>query len=320
MSENPLASGSRWLLAALVLVLLAVVVTFRLTHWGGLDQTSLFYLGLPAGIALLVVFTARPRSAMGVSMTALTVVLAMSAVILGEGMVCLVIAAPLLYGVVALVAAIATAIARGGRGSQQALFAVPLLFALTLEGVAGTSFLPRADQGDGSASTGAAPAEVAAALAAPPAYGPFEAVFLRAVPFPEPVAATGTGLEVGATRRIEFTPRTTLRVGSEPTPRHMELEVVESEVRADGGRVVFEVTEDAAFAKWMDMHRATATWTADGDGTRMDWTIDYDRTYEPSWYFGPIQAYTTDLAATYLARTFTTGAEAGGRADAEAGR
>ncbi|MFY7064254.1 hypothetical protein ACOQFV_00145 [Nocardiopsis changdeensis] len=310
MSENPLASGSRWLLAALVLVLPVAVVAIRLTHWGALDQTALFYLGLPTGIALLVVFTARPRSAMGVSMAVLTVVLAMSAVILGEGMVCLVIAAPLLYGVVALVTAVATAIARGGPRSHQALFAVPLLFVLTLEGVAGISFLPRADRGEGGASTGADPAEVAAALAAPPAYGPFEAVFLRAVPFPEPVAATGTGLEVGDTRRIEFTPRTTLQIGSEPTPRHMELEVVESEVRADGGRVVFEVTEDAAFAKWMDMHRATATWTADGDGTRMDWAIDYDRTYEPSWYFGPIQAYATDLAASYLAETFTAGAGA----------
>jgi hypothetical protein len=100
----------------------------------------------------------------------------------------------------------------------------------------------------------------------------------------------------------------------------MELEVVESEVRADGGRVVFEVTEDAVFAKWMDMHRATATWTAAGEGTRMDWTIDYERTYEPSWYFGPIQAYTTDLAAAYLAETFATGAEADGRVAAEAGR
>ncbi|MFL1376093.1 hypothetical protein [Nocardiopsis protaetiae] len=305
MSQNPLASGPRWLLAALVLVLLAAVIGIRMTHWSMLDQTALFYLGLPTGIALLVVFTARPKSAMGISMTVLTVVLAMSAVILGEGMVCLLMAAPLFYGVVAIITALVTHIARGGRGSQQALFAVPLLFVLALEGVAGISFLPRADQGEGSAFVDAPPGAVAAALAAPPAYGPFEAAFLRAVPFPEPVAATGTGLEVGDTRRVEFTPRTTLQIGSEPTPRHLALEIVESEVRADGGRVVFEVTEDATFARWMDMRRATATWTAEGEGTRMDWTIDYERTYEPSWYFGPIQAYTTDLAAAYLADTFT---------------
>ncbi|WP_436891986.1 hypothetical protein [Nocardiopsis dassonvillei] len=305
--------------------MLAAVVALRMTHWGGLDQTALFYMGLPAGIALLVVFTARPKSTMGVSMAALTVVLAVSAFFLGEGMVCLIIAAPLLYGVVAIVTAVATSIARGGPRSQQALFAVPLLFALTLEGVAGVSLLPRADRGEGDAYTGATPAEVAAALAAPPAYAPFEAAFLRAVPFPEPVSATGAGLEVGDTRRIEFTPRVIPQIGSEPTPRHMELEIVESEVRADGGRVVFEITEDAAFAKWMDMHRATATWTAEGEGTRMSWAVDYDRTYEPSWYFGPIQAYATDLAAAYLADTFTAGAGAApvagsGAAAAGAGR
>lgn len=315
MSENPLADRSRWLLAGLVLAVLAGIVALRLTHWGGLDQTAVFYLGLPAGIALFVVFAARPRSGTGIAMAALTVVLALSAPLLGEGVVCLVIAAPLLYGVVALVTAVATSLLRGGPRSHQALLAVPLLFALALEGVAGVSLLPRQGRGEGGATTSATPAQVAAALAAPPAYGPFEAVFLRAVPFPEPVAATGTGLEAGDTRRVEFTPRTTLRIGAEPTPRHLELEIVESEVRADGGRVVFAVTQDTAFARWMDMHRATATWTARGGGTRMDWTIDYDRTYEPSWYFGPVQAYATDLAAAYLADTFTAGA-----APAAAGR
>ncbi|MDE3724383.1 hypothetical protein PWG71_23575 [Nocardiopsis sp. N85] len=304
MSENPLTSGSRWLLAGLILILPITVLVIRVTHWGMLDQTALFYLGLPTAIALLVVFTARPKSGTGVSMAALTVVLAMAALLLGEGMVCLIIAAPLLYGMIAIVSGIASLIARGGRGSQQALFAVPLLFVLTLEGVAGITFLPRADQGEGSVFVDAAPVDVASALAAPPAYGPFEAPFLRAVPFPEPVAATGTGLAVGDTRAVEFTPRTTFQIGSEPTPRHLDLEIVESEVRADGGRVVFEVAEDATFARWMDMHRATATWTAEADGTRMTWTIDYDRTYEPSWYFGPIQAYATDLAAGYLADTF----------------
>lgn len=305
MSESPLASGPRWLLASLVLVVLLAVLVLRVTHWGLLNQTAVFYLGLPAGLALLVVFTAKPKTAPGIAMVVVTFVLLIAAIFFGEGMVCLLMAAPLLYGVAIIVALICQAIARGGRGSQQALFAVPLLFVLGLEGVAGFSFLPKADQGDGSAFVDAPPGAVAAALAAPPAYGAFEAAFLRAVPFPEPVAATGTGLEVGDTRRVEFTPRTTLQIGAEPTPRHLALEIVESEVRADGGRVVFEVTEDAAFARWMDMRRATATWTAEGEGTRMAWTIDYERTYEPSWYFGPIQAYTTDLAAAYLADTFT---------------
>ncbi|MFD6953148.1 hypothetical protein A6A08_00225 [Nocardiopsis sp. TSRI0078] len=302
--DVPSPSRARWLLAGLVLAAFAALLALRIHHWGGLDQTALFYVGLPATIALLVVFTVRARSVVGVAMACTTVGLALSGPLLGEGLVCLVVAAPLVYGVVALVAWVATLVLGGGDRSQHALLSVPLLFVLALEGVAGISLLPRADTGEGHAVVSASAEGVAAALAAPPEYEAPEALFLRAVPFPRPVSASGGGLEVGDTRLVRFTPRSTLRFGDEPTPRHMELRIVESEIRGDGGRVVFEVVEDTAFANWMDMRRAEAVWRAEGTGTRLTWSIDYERTYEPSWYFGPVQSYATDLAAEYLAATF----------------
>ncbi|MBB6121065.1 putative membrane protein [Nocardiopsis algeriensis] len=308
--ESPLKEPVRWWLAGIVLGMFALLTVLRITSWGGLDQTALFYLGLPAVVALLVVFTFRPRSAVGVSMAVLTLFLAMSGALLGEGLVCLVIAAPLLYAVVALVAMVAERIMDSGKNSRHAFLAVPLLMALGMEGIAGTTILPRAGAGTDSVLVDAAPSRVAAALAAPPAYDEPAALFLRAVPFPQPVAAEGGGLGVGDTRTVTFTPRTTLRPGDEPTPRTMVLEIAESEVDTDGGRVVFDVVEDTAFARWMDMHQAEASWTAEDGGTRLTWTIDYDRTFEPSWYFGPVQAYATDLAAGYLGDTFAAGAEA----------
>lgn len=312
-SDSPAPSRARLLLAALVLAAFAALLALRIHHWGGLDQTALFYVGLPATIALLVVFTVRARSAMGVTMAVTTLCLALAGPLLGEGMVCLLIAAPLIYGVVAVVTWTAGALVAWRDRSRHALFAVPLLFVLALEGVAGTSLLPRGDRGEGHVLVPATPHEVAAALAAPPAYAVPDALFLRAVPFPEPVSASGGGLEVGDTRHVRFTPRRTLEPGAEPTPRHMELRITGSEVRGDGGRVVFEVVEDTAFANWMDMRRAEAVWRAEGDGTRLAWSIDYERTYEPSWYFGPIQSYTTDLAAEYLAATFGAAALEGSR-------
>jgi hypothetical protein len=301
-----IGTRERWILAAIVALVFAGLIALRVTSWGGLDQTALFYVGLPATIALLIVFTARPKTGVGTAMAVTALLLAMSGPLLAEGMVCLLMAAPLIFGVVALVATVFSSIARGGPGSRHALLFVPVLFALTLEGVGGTTILPRDGQGTGERLVDAAPDRVAAALAAPPEYGAFEAPFLRAVPFPEPVRATGEGLEVGDTRVVHFTPRTTLAIGDEPTPRRMELVVVESSVGADGGRVVFDVVEDTAFSRWMDMRRAEAVWTPADGGTRLAWSIDYERTYEPSWYFGPLQAYATDLASEYLAATFGT--------------
>lgn len=303
-SDTPAPDRARWLLAGLVLAAFAALLALRIHHWGGLDQTALFYVGLPATIALLVVLTVRARSAMGVTMATTTVALALAGPLLGEGLVCLLIAAPLIYGTVALVTWVARALVEWGDRSRHALFAVPLLFALTLEGVAGSSILPRDDHGEGSVLVAATPDRVAAALAAPPEYGAPDALFLRAVPFSRPVQSTGEGLAVGDTRVVGFTPRRILQIGTEPTPRHMELEIVESQVRQDGGRVVFDVVADTTLANWMDLRQAEAVWSEEDSGTRLTWTFDYKRTYEPSWYFGPIQGYAMDRAAEYLAATF----------------
>ncbi|MEV2276064.1 hypothetical protein AB0I72_10795 [Nocardiopsis sp. NPDC049922] len=301
-------SRERWILVGAVAAIFAAFTSLRVTSWGGLDQTAFLYVGLPALIALAVAFYAKPRTAVGLGLVVTTLALALSGPLLGEGLVCLLIAAPLMLGIVALVITIFRAIARGGRGSQQALLAVPLLFVLALEGVGGTAILPRADQGTGSAWTDVRPQRVAEALAAPPEYAEPDALLLRAVPFPLPVEAVGEGLAVGDTRTVHFTPGQSLGIGAEPVPRHMELEITESEIRPDGGRVVFTVVEDTTLARWMDVHRAEARWSAEGGGTRITWTMDFDRTYEPSWYFGPLQSHTVDLAAAYLADTFASAA------------
>ncbi|GAA1089457.1 hypothetical protein GCM10009642_31050 [Nocardiopsis metallicus] len=314
-SALPSPSRARWILAGVVLAAFAALLAVRVTRFGGLDQTALFYVGLPALLALLVVLCCRARSAVGVAIAVTTVALLLAGPVLGEGMVCLIISAPLIYGMVSLVTWVGVAIVRGGRGSPNALVAVPILFALALEGVGGFSLLPRADTGAGSRLVSAAPADVADALAAAPEYASPTALFLRAVPFPEPVEAVGEGLAVGDTRVIHFTPRRTLAPGAESTSRRMELEIVESHVHPGGGRVVFDVIEDTAFANWMEMERAVATWEAEivegeVEKTRLTWEIEYQRTYDPSWYFGPVQSYATGLAAGYLADTFAALAQA----------
>jgi hypothetical protein len=164
----PKPSSARWILAGVVLAAFAALLAVRVTRFGGLDQTALFYVGLPAALALLVVLCCRARSAVGVATAVTTVALLLAGPVLGEGMVCLIISAPLIYGMVCLVTWLGVAIARGGRRSPNALVAVPILFALTLEGVGGFSLLPREDAGAGSALVSPPPAHVPDAQATPP--------------------------------------------------------------------------------------------------------------------------------------------------------
>jgi len=303
---RPRSSRARLLLAGITLALFAAMLAAEALGSAGLEETSLFYVGIPALIAVTVVLTARPKNAVGVALATTTVGLALAGPLLDEGVVCLLVAAPLFYGVAVLVGLLAQA-ARGG--GHRALVAAPLLALIVLEGVGGVSLIPRQDTAGATMTIAAAPARVEAALAAPPAFGPYEAPFLRALPFPKPVRATGSGLSVGDARLITFTPRRSLGLGSTRTARSMELRVVESESTADAGRVVFDVTADSTLARWLDLRRAVVTWSASAGGTDMTWRLEYARTFDPSWYFGPVQHHAVADAAGYLAETFAGMAE-----------
>lgn len=303
----PAARRARILLAGIALALFAAMLVAKLLDSAGAQQTALFYVGIPAVIALTVILTARPRSAVGTALATTTVGLALAGPLLDEGVVCLVLAAPLFYGVAALIGAI---VQRSRHNRGRAIVAAPLLLVLLAEGLGGFSLLPRDDVAAATVVVHATPDQVAAALAAPPVYGEFERPFLRALPFPEPVSATGEGLDPGAERHVTFTRRHSLGIGSDSSARAMSLRVTQARLSDVGGHLRFDVTSDTTLDRWMDLRAADVTWQADAAGrTRVTWSLEYGRTFYPSWYFGPLQHYATGLAAEYLIETFAAPAE-----------
>ncbi|GAA0933204.1 hypothetical protein [Nonomuraea longicatena] len=285
----------RRLLAGVLAALFAAMLGHRVLHTGHLEQSALFYVGLPAVIALTVALVARPRSALGVTMVTITIGLALSGPLLGEGIVCLVVAAPIFYFVGAVMVGVVHLIRKGTNA-----VVVPLLLLVALEGATEGTSLPREET---VSVTRAHSGELAAALAAPPVFGGYDSVFLR-LGFPRPARVTGEGLQVGATREVVFDPRRSLGIGAVAEPRSMTLRVVSSSVPADpagSGRVVFAVERDTTLARWLDLRTAAFTW-ADG---RLTVSLDYRRTFDPAWYFGPVQRYAVGEAADYLASAFT---------------
>ena len=73
-----------------------------------LQQTAALFVGIPALLAIVVVFMVSPRSATGVACKAVTVGLLVSLLFLGEGMLCVVMSAPLFYAVAVAIAAPST--------------------------------------------------------------------------------------------------------------------------------------------------------------------------------------------------------------------
>ncbi|WP_018656705.1 hypothetical protein [Actinomadura flavalba] len=280
--------AARRTLFGVVAALFAAMLAVKVLGHSGLEQTALFYVGVPALIALTVVATARPRSPLGTITATITVGLALAGPLLGEGVVCLVMAAPLFYLCGLVVGLILNAARRRG---LSALLIVPLL--LSAEGAVGS--LPRGAEAS-AARTAPAGFDPGAALAAPPEFGPIPAGMAR-LKFPRPVTADGSGLTPGATRHITFTPRRSLGLTAKPEPRAMDLTVL----RSGPDHAVFAITRDTTLARWLRLTEAEFRWT----GPRLAVTLRYERTFDPSWYFGPVQRRAMTEAAAYLAETFT---------------
>ena len=182
----------------------------------------------------------------------------------------------------------------------------PLLL-LSLEGLAGSPF----DTGD-SATAGvtvdATPAEVAAALAAPPSFAADLPPFLS-LGFNRPVAAHGSGIAVGDHRTIEFSggghddhPLSLLGLTGSGEHRDHVAEMHLTVVESRPGRVVFAVDHDTTMlARWADLERTVVTWEPDGPAsTRVSWRLEYRRLLFPTAYFAPVQRFGMDQAAGYL--------------------
>jgi hypothetical protein len=294
-------------LIAVILVLAVVNIAYRLVYAHGLARTAALYVGVPTLLAVGLALTPRRSSATGILLKGSTLALLLAGIILPEGIVCLLFALPLVALISLIVGGSIDWARRRQRGEGATLMVVTIpLLIMSLEGVAGSPFDAH-DTAAAGITVAATPAQVEAALAAPPRFESALPTFL-AVGFNRPVGATGSGLSVGATRAIEFTggthddhPLRLFGLGGHRSVDHhaeMHLRVVDS----GPGRVVFQVDhDDTMLSRWVRLDRAVVNWKEAGAGrTTVRWTLEYERLLYPTAYFAPIQRFGMDKAAGYL--------------------
>jgi hypothetical protein len=252
------------------------------------------FIGIPTALAVLLALTVRPKSAMATAMTGITFVLLLSAIVFGEGVICIVMAAPIFYVVGAIVAALWEG-ARAKNGTTRLMLAAPL-FLMSLEGSHKQISLPREESVTAHATIAASARNVEATLAAPMRFHTKLPAYLR-MGFPRPVATSGFGREPGSLRTIHF-------AGGEGKPGDLVMQVAE----AGPDHVIFRAVSDhSKVAHWLDWEDAVVTWRpADDQHTDVFWTLHYRRNLDPAWYFAPWERYGVGLAGKYLIDNLAT--------------
>jgi hypothetical protein len=290
---------AQWALIFVIVWLGASVAVYRFVHEGHLGQTAALFIGLPTVLAIGLTLTPKAKSATGMAVKGLTIGLVLSAILLGEGVICILMAAPLFYGIALAIGLTIDAVRRRERkiheGKLYSVLLIPLVL-MSLEGVTPITSFPAVGTATATQTVAATPLGVEAALAAAPRFDRTLPAFLG-LGFPRPLAAEGSGMAVGDHRTIWFTGRNGSRAA-------LVLEVVQSEP----GHVRFQArTDQTAIARWLEWQDADVTWQPIGtDRTRVTWTLHYVRQLSPAWYFAPFEQYAASLSAGYLIETAAT--------------
>jgi hypothetical protein len=288
---------ARWAVIGIILAAAGGSAFYRLLVVHRLEHTSALFIGVPTLLAILVVLSGTPSTATGAICKAIAIALLLSGIFLGEGFVCILMAAPLFFLVGVLIGLVldATRFRLGRRAGTRMLCLVVLLLApLSLEGVDARFTWSREERVTARRDVAAGPDAIAAALARPPRFQAPLPLFFR-LGFPRPLGADGAGLAPGDRRAIHWS-----EAEGYP-PGDLVLEVVES----GPGRVRFRaIADDSLIPYWLTWQEAEVRWWATGaERSHVEWSFRYRRELDPAWYFGPWERYAVRLAAGYLIET-----------------
>lgn len=293
--SEPSSSAARWALITISIALAAGVLGYRLLHFGELEQSSAFFVGLPTVLSIALALTPKAKSSTGMIIKGMTIGLLLSGILLSEGFICILMAAPLFY----LVGfAIGIPIDRYRRRQGQtpgpravSVILMPFLL-LSLEGVSPSTSLPQLQSVEATQIVAATPQQVHAALAATPTFDPDELPSFLALGFPIPTGASGSGLSLGDRRVIHYGKSRTIFSVAETAPHMVRFA---------------NVLDESVLSNWVGWDQSIVRWRAvDSSHTEVTWTLTYDRRLHPSWYFAPWEHYGSRLAADYLISSLAT--------------
>lgn len=281
---------SQWNLIFLILAVTFVSILYRILAWKQLEHTSLLFIGIPASLAVVVAFTPKAKTVTGSILRAMTIALLISGILLGEGFICILMAAPLFY----LVGVIVGKVVEAGRTARKLTMSCLVLLTflpLSFEGTSPKLSLAREESVTVERVVNASAAEVEQALARSPRIGATLPLYLR-LGFPRPVEAHGRGLEVGSQRVIHFS-------GSEAG--HSGDLVMQVGAHFPGFVRFVAISDHSHIIHWLSWRSAEVRWSVvDATHTRVEWQLNYRRRLDPAWYFRPWQRYAVRLAAEFL--------------------
>ncbi len=269
----------------------AVSVLYRLLVLGYKEQSALLFIGIPLVLSLLLAQSPRPKSATGVIMKGITLFLLLFGVLMFEGLICILMAAPLFYLVGSIVAVIVERRKAKWYKDKMNCSCILVIALMSLEGVSDALSFGREEVVVVKREVSISPSEVMQKLAEQPSFDLAELPLFLKLGFPTPQVVNGEGIAVGDERVVHL-------AGGEGEPGDLVVKVVES----NANKVVFAlVKDDSHIDHWLGWK--TVTWevgTSTAGVTEVSISMSYTRKLDPAWYFKPVERYAVSKAGEYF--------------------
>lgn len=279
--------GASWIRVCIVVAIVSGL--YRLLVYEGLEQGAILFIGIPLCLSILLAKTRTPKSPFGVIAKSITLALLLSGILLIEGLVCIIMAAPLFYLVGWIVSIVSSDANRDKTKLNCCVIGVLMLF--SLEGLTTSLSFERSEKVVVSQALEMTKEEAMARLAKGPNFNLAEIPMFFKIGFPLPQKISGDGIAVGDEWVIHF-------AGGEGKPGDLVLEVIES---ADNYVTYQCLSDESHIAHWMDWK--TITWhvtDSTDDKSEISIELEYDRLLDPAWYFKPLERYGVKKAGEYL--------------------
>ena len=273
-------------------IVFAASVGLRIISNNNFEQTSLLFIGLPTLIALLIVrYIDKPSSAYGIAFKAITLFLLIAGIAFGEGIICIIMAAPLFYGVTFLLIAIFKFFQKDEEEDNILHISLLIPIALLIGQAGDFNEIPMTETVVTSKTVSNASIDN---LNRNPDFELDLPMFFQSG-FPKPLSFEGDGLTIGDTREIKFE-STTKGIGS------LVLEVQ----KIDETSIIFGIQSDNShIAHWLTWKKIEVSIKPLNETESIvTWTSHYSCDLAPHWYFGRMERFAVDLSNKHLIGSF----------------
>ena len=274
----------------LLTVVIIGLLAYRLLLFTQQEQSALLFVGIPVLLSFLVVGSKPSKSYVLSIYKAITLCCLLLLVFAIEGIVCVLMAAPLLYGIGGLIGIIFDGIRAGLQRRKLKLTVIPLLLLMSLEGTFPEFHFPREQEVVVEKTLNISSQQVLPLLAEGPKLDQKKPWLLN-IGFPQPQSISGEGLALGSTWKIHM-------AGGEGKPGDLIVQVTEK----SENHLKTDIIQDTSHINhWLTWHDVTYHWQAlDENQTKLSMKIRFRRDLSPSWYFTPIEQFWVGIAGEHF--------------------